>query len=110
MEKLIEVERLIQEARAVGGAPPGSERHRQIMLLKSIAGDLRGRLESAPSVALHELERRLVLLSRRPNGGDFRVGHINAQRGVAEELVARWPTVKQALESFDQTINQVESR
>lgn len=85
-EKIGFIERMIAEE-------PGRTYRNDI--LKAIAADLRGRLDGAPSVALVSLEQRMVSLSRASGGR--RVG---VQIGVAEELVARWPTIKQALERF----------
>lgn len=86
-EKIAFVERLITEERDRTGY--------RNEILKAICADLRGRLECAPSVALFTLEQRMVALSRQPQNN-----RMNAQIGVAEELVARWPTIKQALERF----------
>lgn len=100
LEKLVEIERLIQTAKE-GPLPEGA---RRIDLLKSIAADLRARLELAPSVALLQIERRMTTLHRRRGAGRQEIA--NAKFGIAEELVARWPTVKQALEQFDETIKK----
>jgi len=98
MEKLIEVERLIELGRQTRD-DRGSPDYRRQEIFKAIAEDLRGRLEGVPSLALHELERRLVSVDRAkadqmPIGGPM--------LGVAQELTARWPVVKQALEKFGQ--------
>lgn len=83
-EKLGFVERLIAEE-------PGTTYRNDI--LKAIAADLRGRLDGAPSVALVQLERKVVAMYRNGDG-------IGPKLGAADELVARWPTVKAALELF----------
>lgn len=94
-EQIETVEALIEAFRQTARAPADD---RRLAALKAIATDLRGRLGAAPSVALHELERRMVAVRRNPRGSGS--GRVNAQIGVAEELVCRWPTVKQALERF----------
>lgn len=96
-EKLDEVERLIEECwRLTKQRNP---------CLNAIAEDLRGRLEGAPSVAVVELERRLDHLKQHPGAGPDR---IKAVITVAEQLVCRWPTVKQALELFGAEIEGVD--
>lgn len=88
-EKLSEVERLIEQQRSAGS--------RNEVLIE-IAKDLRGRLAGAPSVALLQLERRLAATQHR-RFEPVR-SQIDAVVGVGEELIARWPIVKQALERF----------
>lgn len=94
-EQIETIEAMIEAFRQTARAP---EHDRRLAVLKAIAADLRGRLGSAPTVALHELERRMTAVRRHPSGSG--VKRVNAQIGVAEELVCRWPTVKQALEKF----------
>lgn len=65
--------------------------------LASIASDLRARTPGAPSVALHELTRRLTAAHRSKTRLGYDPG---AMIGVGEELVARWPIVKAALDLF----------
>lgn len=94
-EQIETIESLIEAIRQTARAPADD---RRLAVLKAVAADLRGRIGSAPTVALHELERRMTAVRRHPrgSGGD----RVNAQIGVAEELVCRWATVKQALEKF----------
>ena len=109
MEKIGVIEMLIEDARAVGGAPPGSEKHVRIQIMKSIAADLRGQLEGAPSVALVEIDRRLTALDRIRRGGNFDTANpraLGALIGLMQEMVCRWPTVKLALEQLDETIKK----
>lgn len=90
-DKLATVEVMIETLRRPGVIDD------RVTILKAIAADLRGRLGNAPSVAEHELERRLSAVERaRERGADER----GAVIGLGEELVGRWPCVKQALERF----------
>lgn len=83
-EKLSEIERLL-------GADPRNE------VLKSIAADLRGRLQSAPSVAMVSLERVVVAAARAKTPVGY--PHNNLV-DVAEHFLGRWAIVKIALEKF----------
>lgn len=86
--------RRIDTMRDTKGVVVGNE---CLAVLKSIAADLRGRRPEAPGIALAELARRLdrVLASKTSLG--YEAGTLI---GLAEELIGRWPTVRQALESF----------
>ena len=100
-EKLETVKELIEVFRQTARSPAED---RRILALKGIASDLRARLDGAPNVALVELERRMTAVRRHaPGSGSARV---NAQIGVAEELVCRWPVVTQALEKFGAEIEE----
>lgn len=94
-DKIEAVEALIEAFRHTSRT---EEDERRIVVFKAIAADLRARLSTAPSVALHEIERRMTAVRRHPVGSGS--ARVNAQVGVAEELVGRWPVVKQALEQF----------
>lgn len=94
-EKLIEVEQMLKHAPR---GEPDSIARRRYEVLKEIAADLRGRLDGAPSVAMLELERALVALRRsRTPAKPYPIG---ALIRVSDELIGRWPTVKQCLERF----------
>lgn len=88
-EKLDEVERLIEGARRIGWI------NCSIPILAEIAKDLRARLDHAPNVALVEIERRVNAVINHPIGGRaVRAG------ALADEVLSRWPVVKQSLERF----------
>lgn len=75
-----------------------SERHGEtVTVLKSIAGELRARLELPRSNALGELERAMQRLddSKTALGYDQR-----KLAAVANVIVSKWPTVRLALEQF----------
>lgn len=84
-EKLNEVERLIEEERRMTG--------RRNELMRAVAADLRARMDGEPSVALFELERCVAAMKREE-------GRIGFRLRAAQELLARWAVVKQALERF----------
>ena len=88
-EKLDFVERLLIDERRDSG-------HRN-EILKALASDLRGRLSGAPTVALVELERRMIAAKHSKTSNGYSGG---AMVGLAEELIGRWPSVKQSLELF----------
>lgn len=94
-EKLAEVERLIEEERRMTG--------RRNEVLRSIGADLRGRLEDAPTVTLVELERRMVGVVRSKRGGHYDDGNMI---GLAQEVVGRWTSIRQALERFGAEVDQ----
>ena len=93
-EQLAEVEALIEVFRWARNSPEEAE-ERTYRALKLIAKDLRARLPAAAPEAAQALQRRIDALqrSRTAHGYDVR-----ALRGVAEELVGRWPAVRRALE------------
>ena len=96
-EKLGQIERIIQMLRRMAATENDEY---QIDVIKSVAADLRGRLDSAPSIAVLELQRRIGAVYRRraEDGDDY-----DAMKGVGEELIGRWPTVRQALEQFGES-------
>jgi hypothetical protein len=98
IEKLGLIEALIQDFR-YGAQNPSSEN--RLAVLKSIASDLRGRLEGAPSVALVDLEARVVAAVRSKTASGY---SSHTLRGAGEGLMARWPTIKQALEKFGEDV------
>lgn len=99
-DKLEVVEKLIEDFRWGGRPDPESEEYRSYEVLKAIAADLRGRMETAPTIAEVELERRITRFrdSKTPLG--YATGPTQA---LATEVVARWPVIRQALERFGAT-------
>lgn len=94
-EKLIELERLIQqEIRMTGKRNPA---------LAAVCADLRGRIDSAPSAAMVDIERRIVALARTKTKTGY---DPHALHFVGEGVAVHWPTVKQALERFGAEIEQ----
>lgn len=73
--------------------------------LKAAAADLQAQLPHAPAVAVVEIERRLQAVKRRPAGND----RVRAQIGVAEEIVNRWPVIRQALEFYDSHVGRTQA-
>lgn len=99
-EKLAEVDRIVsemgfRERRAEGGVCDRDCRTREV--LKAVAADLRGRLDAAPSAAATTIQRRIDSLYRsRTVLGYDRDGLV----GLGQELIGRWPIIKQALEKI----------
>ena len=95
-DKIAAVERLIDDLRWSRNDPAVPE-HATYQALKEIARDLRGRLPEAPGKALLALQRRLAdaAASKTVLGFEQR-----ALMGIGEEVIGRWPTVRQALERF----------
>ena len=77
-----------------------------VQIWVSIAKDMRARMESAPSVAETELQRRIDGAIRSKTALGYNNGDM---RGIAEELIGRWPVVKQALERFGAEIEKEKS-
>jgi hypothetical protein len=74
--------------------------HDVYLLLKEIAKDYRGRAPNAPGRARERLERALEHAAKTKTGG---VGYeFNALRRIAETVISEWPTIRQALEKFEQ--------
>jgi len=96
-EQLQEIEVLIEDfrwARAEAGAPE----EQTYRALKEIAKDICGRLPGAANGALTALQRRIDAAVR----GRMLVGYdAGALRGIGEELIGRWPTVRRALEEAE---------
>lgn len=97
-EKLAVCERLIEDFRWGGRPETHTAEYRSYEVLKSIAADLRGRIETAPTIAEVELERRIKRFREsKTAGGGYAIGPTQA---LATEVVARWAILKQALEQF----------
>ena len=96
-EKLSEVESLI-EHHVLNGE--------NVDVLREIAKDLRGRIDHAPSVVLSEFERRMASLLRTKTALGYEQGKMH---GLAQNLIQRWPVVKQALEKFGADLEETAS-
>ena len=96
-EKLAVVEALIRD---LNDGLESSDT-RRIGVLKAIASDLRGRIETAPSAVLVDLEGRITAALRSKTVIGYSA---HTLRGVGEGLIVRWPTVRQALEKFGEDV------
>lgn len=92
-QQLEGVERLIQDLR--GDYSPATRRN--VDILKSLAAELRARLDIPRAISLGELERALLNMkrSKTPLGYDR-----NKMAAVTEVLIKHWPFVRLALEHF----------
>lgn len=72
----------------------------RLAALKSLVEDIRGREPIASRTAKRELERRIndLIRTKTPAGAYNQGGLV----GLAQELLGRWPTVKQALDLMDE--------
>lgn len=97
-EKLAFVEDLILVSRrvAVDAGKDPDILHR-LNLLKAIAADLGARVDSAPSIALERLDGRIRVVARSKTALGY---SMESLRGLGDEVIARWPVIKQALELF----------
>lgn len=96
-DKIKALDTEIVEARRVD-RPPGSAAQHHYEALKSLAADVRARMDFPRSNALGELERaiaRMIKSKTVPLGYDR-----NMMSEVANVLVNKWPAVSQALEMF----------
>ena len=89
-EQLVEIERMIKDT-----GPDIPKEDPRLHALRSVAKDLRARLEVPPTVALYLIEQRMRAVYR--DGGNPET----AKKGLAEEIIARWPIVRRALETAD---------
>ena len=92
-EQLESVEQLIRDLRY--DQSPSTRRH--VDVLKSVASELRARLDKPRAIALGELETSLRSMKRSKTSFGYDHGKMIA---VAERLVRHWPFVKLALQHF----------
>lgn len=93
-EKIDAVEAVIEDLRWARNADEGRLRRRHAAL-RAVAADLRARLAGAPTIVEVALEQRMRAVQRSKTMLGYGNG---AMVGLAQELVARWPAVKQGLE------------
>jgi len=73
--------------------------HDIYLALKEIAKDLRARLPAAPSDALLALQRRIADAAAT-KGPAMQGFDRSALAGIGEEVIGKWPVIRQALERF----------
>lgn len=95
-EKIAVLDNLIEEFRWARSKPEIPE-HVTYSTLKAISADMRARLGSAPSVAEHEIGRRITAVRQAKTINGNLTGAIMA---LGQEVHARWPLVQQALNRF----------
>lgn len=93
-EKIEIVERFIRDRKQ---APKGTPQDRDRMILCAIASDLSARRATAPSAAEDQIERRLRGVRNAQDRGDDLTG---AKISLANEVMGRWPVIRQSLERF----------
>lgn len=99
-EKLAAVQRLLEDLRHARNDPMLPE-YATFHAMRAIASDLMARLPGNPEATRRALGKRIAdaVRSRTPDG--YLQSHA---RGLAEELVGRWPVIEQALERFEREI------
>lgn len=92
-EQIAAVDRCLEDFRHAR-SQPGTLENKTYFALRAIADELRGR---KPEACRHTLR---LLAARVDAARSVRMAD-GAMRGVAEVLISRWPTVRQALEKFE---------
>lgn len=97
-QQLAAVEMEISEARTAR-RDPGSDAHQHYEILKSLANDIRGRMEFPRNQTLGALERALeqMVRSKHPDEQGYPVVK---QGAVVAVVINKWPTIRRALEQY----------
>ncbi len=97
-EQLAAIEMEINEARTAR-RDPGSAAQRHYEVLKSVAEDIRARMQFPRSNALGALERALdqMLRAKQPDEPYYPTGQ---QGAVVAVVINKWPTIRRALEQY----------
>lgn len=96
-EKLAAVERCIEDFRWTRDHQDLIE-YQTYLAMCELAAEIRKGTQAAAGTARAELGRRIEDATRSKTMLGY---SINALRGIAEELIGRWPTVRAALEQFE---------
>lgn len=107
-EKLEFVEKLIEVSRGTcRAAGKDSEAFYKLRLLKSIAADLRARVDGAPSVTLTQIESRIQTIVGSKTGLGYSTTHLI---DLGYDVIGRWPVIKQSLELFASVVEEPDGR
>lgn len=76
-----------------------------LLILKEIAKEIRARDPAAPGRAQDRLQRAIddAKADRRESGSGYAVPKL---RKIAEIAIGEWPTIRQALETYEKEINR----
>lgn len=102
-EKIEMLEGIIKQYRWARNEEPMSAPRQILDALRSIVADLRARKATAPNAAEQQIERRLRGIHNAQERGDNPDG---AKISMANEVMGRWPVIKQALERFGAEIEK----
>lgn len=95
-EKLELIEKLIVTNRRAARAGPDPAK-RELEILKAIASDIRAEINRRDGDALKQLERVMRGIARSKTDFGYST---NAMNAAAQMLIAKWPTVRRALENY----------
>lgn len=93
-EQIAEVEHLLIAERRKGTRSDA---------LRAIAADLRGRIDGAPSATATFLQRRINSVQQSKTSTGYHQGALIA---LGQEFIGHWPTIKQALERFEDEVSK----
>lgn len=95
-EKLELIEKMIVTNRRAARAG-GETAKRELAIFKAIAGDIRAEINRADIDTLTQLERVMRGIERSKTEFGYST---NAMNAAAQMLIAKWPTVRRALENY----------
>jgi hypothetical protein len=91
-QQIAELEGLLRDLRT-GRRPTVS-----VEVLKSVVSDIQGRFPEEPGDALRELRRLLADAAASRTDLGWSAGSLQA---IAQQVIGRWPTIRQCLERFE---------
>ena len=96
-QQIEELEGLIRDVR-IGRRPTVS-----MDVVKSIIADIQGRHPEEAGIALSELRRLLADAAASRTAMGWSAGSL---RAIAENVIGRWPTIRQCLERFEAELTE----
>jgi hypothetical protein len=95
-QKLAVIEALCEEYRSARN-DFGSPEHQALLVLRSVADDLRGRLPETRNTVLRNLEKEVTAAKNGKLSDGYQPGHL---RAVAEVVLGSMSTIRFALDKF----------
>jgi hypothetical protein len=96
-QQVSELEGLLRDLR-LGRRPTVS-----VEVLKSVVSDIQARFPEEPGDALRDLQRLLADAAASRTALGWSAGSMQA---IAQNVIGRWPTIRQALERFEAEITE----
>lgn len=106
-EQIAAVERCLEDFRWARSKPHLIE-YRTYRALKAVAKDLRAQMPGASNETLLALQRRIADAAGT-KGTDALGFSPPALAGIGQEVIGRWPVIRQALERFEKRNDATES-